>query len=51
MQRADLLEKILILGKTESRRRGCRGRDDWMASPTMSMSLIKFREMVKDREV
>ena len=32
MQRADLLENILILGKIESRRR--RGWDGWMASPT-----------------
>ena len=35
MQRADSLEKTLILGKIEGRkRRGNRGRDCWMASPT-----------------
>ena len=35
MQRADTLEKILMLGKTEGRRKGDdRGRDGWMASPT-----------------
>jgi len=28
--------KILTLGKTEGRRRGNRGRDGWMASPTQS---------------
>ena len=35
MQRADTLEKILMLGKTEGRRKGDdRGRDGWMASQT-----------------
>ena len=35
MQRTDSLEKTLILGKIEGgRRRGNRGWDDWMASPT-----------------
>ena len=35
MRRADTLEKILMLGKTEGRRKGDdRGRDGWMASPT-----------------
>ena len=35
MQRTDSLEKTLMLGKTEGRRRrGYRGWDDWMASPT-----------------
>ena len=32
MRRTDSLEKTVMLGKTESRRR--RGRDGWMASPT-----------------
>ena len=35
MQRADSFEKTLMLGKIEGRRRrGCRGWDGWMASPT-----------------
>ena len=35
MQRTDSLEKTLLLGKIEGRRkRGCRGWDGWMASPT-----------------
>ena len=34
MQRTDSLEKTLMLGKIEGRRRGHRGWDGWMASPT-----------------
>ena len=34
MQRANSLEKTLMLGKTEGKRRGDRGWDGWMASPT-----------------
>ena len=35
MQRADSLEKTLMLGKTEGKRRGNdRGKDGWMPSPT-----------------
>ena len=34
IRRVDLLEKTLILGKTEGGRRDDRGQDDWMASPT-----------------
>ena len=35
MQRANSLEKTLMLGKTEGRRRrDDRGQDGWMASPT-----------------
>ena len=34
MRRSDSFEKILMLGKIEGRRRGRRGRDGWIASPT-----------------
>ena len=51
MQRADSLEKTLMLGKSEGKRRG-RERMRWLNDITDSMevSLSKLREMVKDRE-
>ena len=52
MQRADSLEKTLMLGKTEGQRRRGQQRMRWLdvITDSMVMNLSKLQEIVKDRE-
>ena len=53
MRRADSLEKTLMMGKIEGRKRRRRQRMKWLDDiiDSVDMSLSKLWEIVKDREV
>ena len=50
MQRADSLEKTLMLGKIEDRRRSEQQKMRWLDGIIDSMDMSKLQEMVKDRK-
>ena len=50
IQRAHMLEKTLMLGKIEGRRKRGKQRIRWLDGMSLAMSLSKLQEIVKDRE-
>ena len=50
MQKANSLEKTLMLGNIEGKRRRRRQRMRWLDSISMNMNLSKLWEIVEDRE-